>query len=76
MNDRLHNVVSQVFGVSIENLTDMDSPNSIESWDSLAHIDLVLALEAEYGVSFSPDESVQMLSVEAIREILIKRGLD
>jgi len=75
MTDRLHNVVSQVFGVSVENLTDADRPDSIESWDSLAHINLVLALEAEYEISFSPDEAVEMLSVGAIRKILINRGL-
>ena len=75
MTDRLHNVVSQVFGVSIEKLTDADTPDSIESWDSLAHINLVLALEAEYGISFTPDEAVEMLSVEAIRKILSERGI-
>lgn len=75
MTDRLHNVVSQVLGVSIEALTDTDSPDTIESWDSLAHINLVLALEAEYGLSFSPDEAVELLSVAAIRKFLIKRGL-
>lgn len=75
MTDRVHKVVAQVLGASIETLTDADGPSSIESWDSLAHINLVLALEAEYGIRFSSDEAVEMLSVGAIRKILIDRGL-
>jgi acyl carrier protein len=75
MTDRLLNVVSQVLGVSIENLSDADSPASIESWDSIAHINLVVALEAEFEISFSSDDAVEMLSVEAIRKILLKRGI-
>ncbi len=75
MTDKLLNVVSQVLGVPVENLSDADSPSSIESWDSLAHINLVVALEAEFEISFSSDDAVEMLSVEAIRKILLKHGI-
>lgn len=76
MTDRLYKVTSQVFGVPIEKLRDEDSPNSIDSWDSLGHINLVLALEAEFGVSISPDEAVEMLSIGAIRKVLVKHCVD
>ena len=75
MPDRLHHVIAQVLGVSIETLTDEAKPSTIESWDSLAHIHLVLALAAEFGVELSPDEAAEMLTVGQIRRILLERGV-
>jgi acyl carrier protein len=75
MAHRLYRVVSQVFGVPIEQITHVDSPDTLEAWDSLAHISLVLALEAEFEVSLTPDEAAEMLSVGAIRQILAAKGI-
>lgn len=76
MNDRLHKVVARVLDIPAENITDEDSPATVESWDSLAHINLVLSLEAEFDVSLPTDEAVEMLSVGSIRTILRERGVN
>lgn len=39
---------------------------NIETWDSLNHMKLILALEAELGVTFSDDEVVEITSIEAL----------
>jgi acyl carrier protein len=39
-------------------------------WDSLAHINLMLALEQEYGVRIGDDEMVELTSVSAIRAFI------
>jgi acyl carrier protein len=75
MPDRLHHVIAEVLGVPVETLTDEDNPSTIESWDSLAHLNLVLALAAEFGMALSPDEAAEMLSVGQIRRILLERGV-
>jgi acyl carrier protein len=73
--DRLHNVIAEVMGVPVETLTDEDTPSTIESWDSMAHLNLVLALQAEFGIELSSDEAAEMLSVGQIRRILLERGV-
>jgi acyl carrier protein len=75
MADKVCDVIAQVLGISIENLTDEDSPDTIESWDSLVHINLVLALEAEFDVSLSPDDVAEMLSVGLVRKTLLEHGV-
>lgn len=75
MNDRLDKVLSQIFDVPIEQITDEDSPNTLKSWDSLAHVNLMLALEAEFNLSISPDEAAEMLSVGLIKTTLLERGV-
>ena len=67
---RLRNVFASVFGTDPEHLTDDDSPRTIAGWDSVNHIHLVLALEAEYGVQFDPGEVAGLTSVALIRQRL------
>lgn len=40
------------------------SPDTIPTWDSLQHLNLVLALEQEFRIQFTPEEVEQLLSVE------------
>ena len=73
--DKLYRIVSDVLGVPIEDITEDSSPDTITKWDSLAHINLILSLEAEFGVSFSLDDVMEMLSVRLIRAILAERDV-
>ena len=73
--DRLHRVVSEVFGVPVDHVNDQSSPDTLAQWNSLSHINLVLALEAEFGLSLTPEDSMEMLSVKLIRIILAEKGI-
>jgi len=68
MDPRIRSVFSSVLGINADRLTDEDSPSTIAEWDSLSHISLVMALEAEFGVQFEPEDLAGMASVAAIRE--------
>lgn len=46
------------------------SPETIEAWDSLKHMSLILTLEDEFKIQFSDDEIVKMLSVALIMDVL------
>ena len=50
---RIFRVVSDVLGVPIEKVNDESSPDTTQAWDSLSHINLILALEAEFAISLS-----------------------
>lgn len=66
MRERVLRIVSQVLDVPVDGLTDASSPDSIASWDSLNHMNLVLALEEEFGIQFGDDQIVQLLTVGAM----------
>ena len=70
MDDKIRQIVSDVCGVPVDTITDDSSPDSIETWDSMSHLHLILALESEFNVEFSPDDSLEMLSVGLIRTVL------
>lgn len=50
----------------VEQLNDDSSPETVENWDSIKHMKLVLALEEEFNTIFSDEEIVEMLSVALI----------
>ncbi len=59
-----------VFEVPTEQINDESSPDTIESWDSLKHMNLVVALEEEFETEFSNDEIVEMMNYLLIIEVL------
>jgi acyl carrier protein len=72
---RIKRIISKVFDVPEKEVRDDSSPDTVPNWDSVGHINLVLALEAEFGISLLPEESMEMLSVKLIRLILEERGV-
>ena len=73
MEDRIKNVMAAVFEISVDEITDESSPDNIESWDSLKHMNLIVALEEEFGVQFPDDEIVEMMNYSLIKLILSKK---
>jgi acyl carrier protein len=59
-------VVANVLEVPFESLGGTSSPETVESWDSLKHMKLVLALEEHFEIEMTESDVVEMLSVELI----------
>ena len=68
VQDRVRRIVSQVFAIPIEAIDGGTSPETVEAWDSLKHMNLVLALEQEFGIHFTDDRIVAMLCVSLIED--------
>lgn len=69
-NREIKQVMSLVFEIPIESIADNASSDNIENWDSLRHLNLILALEEEFGVSI-PDEEVGNLVNYKLIELVI-----
>jgi acyl carrier protein len=70
MLDRVRRIVADVFEVPLDQVRPDSSPDNVPTWDSLRHLNMVLALEQEFGVDFRPEEIEQLLSVELIAALL------
>lgn len=64
--DRVKQVVSDVFGLPPGEVSADSSPHTVEAWDSMGHLNLVLALEQAFGVQFTPEEIAAMTDVPLI----------
>ena len=65
--DKLESVLMDIFGT-------VDISFGGE-WDSLSHMELIAALEAEFDIEFALDEIVGMQSIQEIREVLDAKGV-
>jgi acyl carrier protein len=70
VEERLFRVLEAILGPAARSLSDADGPGTIATWDSVNHLNLILAVEAEFGVTFSTSEIPEMVSVERIRDRL------
>ena len=72
--ERILSVVSKVLAIPADSIDDDSSPENIESWDSLKQMNLVLALVQEFGIRFTDEKIVEMLSVRLIVEAVAELG--
>jgi acyl carrier protein len=68
--ERVRGIAADVLKLSANQITPQSSPETIEAWDSVQHLNLVLALEQEFGVQFEPEEIDQMSNVDRILSVL------
>ena len=72
MSDSIKLIMAQVFEIEAGSIDDDTSPDSVERWDSLKHMQLVMALEDEFDIEF-PDELIpELLSYRTIADSVDK----
>jgi len=62
IRERCYKVMAEVLEVEITSINDDSSPDTMDEWDSLAHVQLVLALEKEFEIKISPEEGIEYLT--------------
>jgi len=66
MREEIIAVISAVTGLSIEQLT--SEAASERPWNSLTHVELIIALEDKFHTFFEPEEIANMTSVNLVIE--------
>lgn len=64
MSNKVFEIVARIMGVSLEAVTASSSPQTLENWDSLRHMKLILAIEESLDVQFNDEEIVKIRSVQ------------
>ena len=70
--ERLRKLMAATWDVAPETITSETAQPDLPCWDSLGHINLMLALEEEFGLSLEVDDMLEMTSVPAILDHLAR----
>ena len=70
--ERLNNVFRDIFDDETIEVHPETTSDDIEDWDSLEHINLVVAVEQEFGMKFNMNEVTTMKNVGEMVEIIKK----
>ena len=73
--DEIRRMVADVFQVRLDTVTAESTSETVPGWDSLHHLNLVLALEQTYDLPFDPLEAAELTGVQAVVDaVRSKRG--
>lgn len=64
--ERIRGIASHLFAIPADRIAANSSPESIEQWDSVQHLNLVLAIEERFNLQLSPEEIERMKNMEQI----------
>jgi len=71
---RLNDVFRDIFDDESISVIDITTANDIEDWDSLMHINLLLAVETEFSMKFNLSEVSEMQNVGDMVKLIAERG--
>jgi len=72
---RLNEVFRDIFGDPSLSVNENTTSSDIEDWDSLEHINLIAAVENEFGLRFKMREVSGMKNVGEMIAIISERGI-
>lgn len=75
MAEDIKKIMNNILGVDKERINDDTNFKNTEKWDSLKHMELVVAFEEAFNVEFTADEIVNMLSFIEIKKVLTSKGV-
>lgn len=73
IKQRIKNVMAAVFNLEVADIPDNCSYGSFDRWDSLGHMNLVIAIEEEFNIRFNDDEVPDMLNISLIHNFVISK---
>jgi len=72
--ERLNQVFRDVFDDETIEVGEQTTADEIEDWDSFEHINLILAVEQEFGISFPMGKAQTMKNVGEMADVIIELG--
>ena len=63
LQDRLNQIFREVFDNDDLNIAPKMTANDVEGWDSLSHVNLIVAIETKFGIRFSQKELLTFKNV-------------
>ena len=67
---RVRSIMSKVFGVDEGEITPDASQDTLEKWDSLRHMNLIVALEEEFGITLQDEQVLELLNYALVCEVV------
>jgi acyl carrier protein len=74
-DEKLRHVMATVLRVPAAEIDDDTSTDTVEAWSSLAHLDLILAVEEEFGVTIPDEEVGDLTSFRLVKLTLEEQGV-
>lgn len=73
---KFRSIVSTILQVPEETVTEDLTPDTADTWDSLNHINLIGALEQEFGLTLATENLHESQSIRRLKALLAQHGIE
>jgi acyl carrier protein len=70
---KLNDIFKDVLDLENVQLTDVTCADDIDEWDSLSHIQLIVAIEKEFGIKFTSREIMKWANVGEMVDTILEK---
>jgi len=70
--DKIDKILMEVLHVSKDEVNKDLGMNDVSTWDSLSHMNLIVAIESNLGIELSGDDIADMITFDSVRSIISK----
>nr|WP_316639090.1 acyl carrier protein [uncultured Roseateles sp.] len=74
IEDKFFGILSSLLTVPRDRLDRSSSRETVEQWDSLKHMHLVMALEEEFGIEFDDSEISELADAAGLLDAIAAKG--
>ena len=74
-NQKFRSIVATILNIPEDRVTDGLLPEDVDTWDSLNQINLIGALEQEFGVILATGNLAEAQSIPKLRSLLAEQGV-
>ncbi len=74
ISERVQRIAADVLQIPLRDVTPQTSPENVDQWDSVQHLNLVMALEQELNLEFQPEEIESMTDIGAIIKVVAAKS--
>jgi acyl carrier protein len=74
LHERLEEVFQTVFNDDDLSLTDATTAADVDGWDSVAHINLMFAIESEFGMQFRGNQLAEFGNIGELKSFLMQNA--
>ncbi|HTQ40748.1 MAG TPA: acyl carrier protein [Pirellulales bacterium] len=73
-NEFLRKLVADTLQLPLDAVPGDASSETLDAWDSLRHLDIIMAVEAATNVTFQTTEIVELTSLDKLAAALVSHG--
>jgi acyl carrier protein len=74
IKERIIETASAVFKMPADVVENGISPDTVKGWDSVKHVEFMVALEDCFGCMFDVEEIPELISLERIEEVVARHA--
>jgi len=73
MEDKLKKLLSVLLGIDQEKINNKTSNKTVDGWDSLKQMNIIVAIEEEFDIQFDEEESILSDSYITLLQLIQKK---